>query len=259
MKKLLMPLIGCIAFCCNPPAKEVPQMTGAYNQVSQTVKGGDIDTTTVSIQLKIFTPDYMMYATFDASDSSASFGIGDYSTAAGVVTENVIYSASDTAASTGTATYTLEIEKTPTGYTQVIREMGDSIKFQLTETYERINTEQNSALDGAWQLVSLVDIANGDTTKVEINQYKTYFAGNFIFGHTYRDSTNVLHTGMGYGTFEMANDSTSKEFVKVSTYKTLIGQSVDLAIKLNGPDEYTQTITNENGSMTKEVYKRMKK
>lgn len=259
MKKLLITMIGFIAVCCNP-AKETPQMSGAYNQVSQSLKGGDMDTTSVGLQSKIYTPDYMMYANFNAGDSSASFGIGSYSLAAGVVIENIIYTASDTSENSTPRSYTLEIENTATSYTQVIRDMEmDSVKYQLTEVYERVSTEQASPLDGAWQLVSLANISNGDTTEVEIKQFKTYFGGNFIFGHTYRDSTNVLHTGMGYGTFEMVNDSTSKETVKVSTYTGIVGQSFDIAIKLNGPDEYTQILTNSEGLVSTEVYKRLKK
>jgi len=135
----------------------------------------------------------------------------------------------------------------------------DSVKYQLTEVYERAGTEQSSPLDGAWQLVSMVNISKGDTTKVEINQFKAYSAGGFIFGHTYRDSTNVLHTGIGLGTFETVSDSKIKENIKVSTYKTIVGETVDINISLNGPDEFTQIITAEDASTSTEVYKRLKK
>lgn len=262
MKKLLVVLIGCILFSCNPPAKETPQLTGAYSQLSATIKGNGEDTTVVTQQLKIFTPEYMMYADFSSGDSISSFGIGPYNSEPGIIKENVIYSASDTSANSTSRTYTLEIEKTDTGFKQVIQEIGDSLKYQLTEVYERVGTEQTSPLDGAWQLTSLVNISKNDTTKEDLTNavaYKVYYAGNFMFGNNYRDSLNVRHTGMGFGTFETVSDTKIKEMVKVTTYHEIRGKTIEVNIALNGPDEYTQTITFDNGITSIESYKRLKK
>jgi hypothetical protein len=258
MKKPLMILLGCIALSCSPPEKETPSLVGAYNQLSASLKGSDIDTTWVGQQLKIYTPDFMMYADL-SRDSIGSFGFATYTAEPGIIKENVSYSASDTATDATLQPYTLEIEKTDVGFKQVIQEIGDSIKYQLTEVYERVGNEQVSPLDGAWQLSSLTVIENKDTTKLDFTiAYKVYQAGNFIFGHTYRDSTNVNHTGMGFGTFEY-NDSKVKESIRVSTYKEIVGKTVDVNIALNGADEFTQTITFESGQTNIETYKRVKK
>ena len=90
-------------------------------------------------------------------------------------------------------------------------------------------------------------------------QYKTYNAGHFMWGHTFADSTNKLHTGMGYGTFEMNGTNKVKENVSVSTYYQARGKSFDIDIEMNGADEFKQTITESNGDKGVEVYQRLKK
>ena len=250
-------MIGFIALCCNAP-KETPQLVGAYKQLSASYKGNGEDTTVVTQQLKIYTTDFMMYADF-SPDSVASFGFGTYSAEPGVIKENVSYTSSDTSSNSTLRSYTLDIERTSVGYKQVIPEIGDSIKYQLTEDYERVSKEQTSPLDGAWQLASFRIIQKNDTIKFEGIAYKVYQAGNFMFGNTSTDSTNVKHTGVGFGTFEYISDTQVKETVVVSSYKNVVGKTVDVSIAFSGPDEFTQVITFENGAKYIEVYKKITK
>lgn len=257
MKKLFIVLLGLAAIGCNRE-KEVPQLTGAYSQLSATLKGNGIDTTTVDKQLKIYTSNYMMYAFFSEDDSVSAFGIGTYSAEPGLIKENIFFTADDSTFNFTLRDYTLEIENTDTGFKQVIQEIGDSLKYQLTEVYERTGTAQTTPLDGAWQLASFTSITSGDTIKRDITAYKVYYAGNFMFGNSYHDSTKFHHTGIGYGTFEYVNDTQIKESVKVSTYKTLTGKTFNISIARNGPNQFTQTLTFENGQQDIEVYKRMK-
>ncbi len=90
-------------------------------------------------------------------------------------------------------------------------------------------------------------------------QYKTYYAGHFIFGHTYKDSANKIHTGMGYGTFTMGSANKITENVVVSTYGSIRGKSFDIAIEMTGTDAFKQTISETTGEIGVEFYQRLKK
>ena len=236
-------------------------MPGAYAMLSQSVNDGKKDTTYTTLkQLKIYTGDYMMYANVNPADSVSGFGIGTYSINADSVTENVVYNASDTSANSSPASFSLLIEKTTRGYKQIIPEikMGDQ-KLKLTEEYETAGTAAKSALDGAWTETKAYTIKGKDTVANKAVQYKTYYAGHFIFGHTYADSTKKSHTGIGYGTFEMNGTNKVKENVIASTYSQIRGKSFDIDIEMSGTDEFKQIITDPNGDKNVEVYQRLKK
>ena len=253
-------LLGIVS-CNNEVKKETQHMPGAYTMLSQSVNDGKTDTTYTNLkQLKIYTDDHMMYANINPADSVSGFGIGTYTADTGAVVEKVFYSASDTAANTTPGSFKLLIEKTPKGYKQVIPEIESrGQKFKLTEDYETAGTAATSALDGAWKETKAYTVKGKDTTKNEAIQYKTYYAGHFIFGHTYKDSAAKLHTGMGYGTFEMSGTNKVKEHVAVSTYYQIRGTDVDIDIEMNGADEFKQTITQTNGDKNVEHYQRLKK
>ncbi len=254
----LLALISCNG---NSEKKEAMSMTGAYTMLSQSVNDGKKDTTYTSLQqLKIYTDDFMMYANVNPKDSVSSFGVGTYSITADSVIENVLYNAGDTSASDDPVKFTLVIEKTAKGYKQVIPEItSGTTKMKLTEDYETAGTGAKSPLDGAWKQVKNYTVKGKDTVVNKLTQYKTYYAGHFIFGHTYTDSTKKLHTGMGYGTFEMNGNNKVKESVTASTYSDIQGKNFDIDIALNGADEFMQTITGANGEKDVEIYQRMKK
>lgn len=235
-------------------------MPGAYNLLSQTANDGTKDTVFNNAQLKIYTDGYMMYAHINPPDSLSGFGIATYSTSdTGTVTEHTIYHASATAADSISAAYTLQVEKTPKGFKQVIPEIEDEgRKIKLTEEYEAVGDSERTALDGAWKLVAYYNITGTDTTTDKITQYKTYYAGHFIFGHTITDSAGKYHSGIGFGTFTMNGSDKVKENVTASTYSEVRGQSVDIDIEMNGADEFKQTINFPQGKLV-EVYQRIKK
>ena len=261
--KFIFAMIAFAMIGCNstPNQKEKPAMPGAYNMLSQTVNDGKKDTTYTGLQqLKIYTEDHMMYANFNPSDSSSGFGIGSYTADTGTVTEYVFYSAGDTSINAEPATYTLLIEKTLAGYKQVIPEIGSPGNLvRLTEIYDLASVAVKSPLDGAWKLIKGYTLKGKDTIANTATQFKTYYAGHFLFGHTYADSTKKNHTGMGYGTFAMNGNNKVKENVAVSTYYQIRGQSFDIDIAINGPDEFRQTITDTNGDRNVEIYQRLKK
>ncbi len=265
MKKVILALAVVSAFSYNiPNKKETIQMAGAYKMLSQVVTIGQKDSAISNInQFKIYTSDYMMYANLSSNngDTVSSFGTGSYTMSGGKVIENVIYGASDTSISTNSSSFTLEIKKTAKGYKQVIPDMGESAgqKVKLTEEYEKVSSATKSPLDGAWKQVKAYSIRGKDTTIFPNTQFKTYYAGHFIWGSTYKDSTNKNHTGIGFGTFKVNGNNKIRETVMMSTYSVLNGQSLDFDIKMKGNDEFQQTGTYSQGETNVELYRRVKK
>ena len=250
--------------CNSADKKEDLKVEGAYKMLSQNLKNDKTDTTDNSLQqIKIFTGDHMMYANVNSPDSAGSFGVGSYTINGDTsITEHVIYSASASTKDDTARTYNLIIEKTAKGYKQVIPDisgMNDSLHYKLTEEYENAGTDTKTPLDGVWKLTKAIVIKGKDTAVQKITQYKAYYAGNVIFGHSYTDSLNKNHTGVGFGKFEMNGNSKAKEFMKTSTYHEVRGKDFDLDISMNGEDEFTQVITEKDGTKGVETYQRLKK
>lgn len=264
MKNYPIPLVLLlIALGCSAPKKETPAISGAYNMLRVTTRtDGDATTREGVQQLKIFTKQYMMYVLFDKNNpNGASFGIGTYVARPGGITEHIIYSASGGTVNTTGGVYELEIEMKPNGYQQVINGVNEAGEKTIsTELYESVGTDVTSPLDGMWREIRTYNIDDGDTAVFNMTQYKAYYAGHFMYGHTFEDATTsgATHTGMGFGTFEMVSDTQTKELVTVSTYENS-GRAIDIEIEFNGPDEYKQTITDENGVQNVEIYRRMEK
>ncbi|HEY0679477.1 MAG TPA: hypothetical protein VGD17_14435, partial [Chitinophagaceae bacterium] len=180
-------------------------------------------------QLKIFTEDFMIYANVNPPDSISGFGIGTYSINGDTVTENVIYRAYDSTFNDTASSFNLVINKTDKGYTQVINDMGNNgEKFTLTENYESVGDSADTPLDGAWKLVEHYYVKGNDTTKLQTTQYKVYYAGNCIWGSSWKDSLNKTHTGIGYGTFVMTGNNKVKESMKSSTFAAVRGHDFDI-------------------------------
>jgi hypothetical protein len=246
--------------CNNADKKEAVNVTGAWKMLSQHIKQGTTDTTYTNIQqLKIFTGDHMMYANVDPKDSSGSFGVGSYAASADTITEHVVYNASGANKDDTARTFHLVITKSDKGYKQLINQMATSSQpFALTEEYEATTGEAQTPLDGLWKLSKAITIRGKDTTVDKITQYKAYYAGHVIWGHTYTDSLNKNHTGIGFGTFAMNGNNKAKENMVSSTYSQVTGQSFDLDISTNGADEFTQTIVEKDGTKGIETYQRVK-
>ncbi len=249
---------------CNNAAKKTEtnaSMPGAYKMLSVHVKSDSTDTTyTSGSQLKMYSEDFMMYAFVNTPDSGSSFGIGSYSVNKDTVTENVLFSASDSARNDSPGSFALVIEKTPKGYKQVIADMkaSDGKHYKLTEEYETAGPAANTAIDGAWKQIKYYRIKGKDTAVLPGTQYKMYADGHVIWGHSYADSLKKNHTGVGFGTFELAGNKL-KESVTASTYYVVRGKSFDIDVTMNGTDEFTQTMKEPDGTTGIEVYQRLKK
>ena len=257
-------LLAAFIIGCNNATekKEGLNMGGAYSMISQNVKSDSTDTTYTNYkQLKLYLGDFMMYGGVNPADSVSGFGVGTITENMDTITENVMFNASDTSKSENPGTFKLVIEKTAKGYKQIIPDMGtaNGQKYTLTEEYETVGTSATSPLDGLWKQVKGYSIKGTDTTNNVITQYKMYSAGHFMFGHSYADSTNKLHTGIGYGTFSMDGTTKLKESILATTYASIRGMSFDISIELTGTDAFKQTITNADGTKDVEFYERVKK
>jgi hypothetical protein len=247
--------------CTEPAKKETVSMPGAYKIISVSIKADKLDTTyTNTTQLKIYTNDYMMYANINSPDSVSGFGIGSYSVDMDTVTENVIYNANDSVASDKPETFKLAISKTAGGYKQYIVGMQNNAgqKFDMTETYDSVGANTPTAIDGAWKLVKRFTVKGKDTTNSNGTQFKTYYAGYCIWGHTWKDSLNKSHTGLGFGKFTMPADNKVKEFMSASTYSMVRGHDFDIDLEMMGKDGFKQTMNNSDGTKAVEVYERLK-
>jgi hypothetical protein len=260
MKLMYAALLLLVAGCNNEDKKESTSMPGAYKMLSQSIKGKMIDTTYTSLQqMKIYTDDFMMYANINSPDSISSFGVGSYTMNKDTITESVIYNASDSMRDDTMRNYNLIIEKTAKGYKQVIPEIGTGDrKVKLTEEYESAATGTATALDGAWKQTKRYWIKGKDTMVQKATQFKTYYAGYCIWGHTYTDSLNKVHTGIGFGKFTLTGNKV-KESMIASTYSEVRGHDFDIDIELNGKDEFKQTMNNADSTKSVEVYMRLKK
>lgn len=237
------------------------KMPGAYQMKSVTVKSNQFDTSYTDVnQLKIYTGNYMMYANINAPDSVSSFGIGTYVAKQNSLTEHVIYSAGDATENIQPASFDLAIKKSGNGYSQFIEGMQDNSgqKFDLTEVYESEGTTAKTPLDGAWKLSKSYLINGADTTVNTVTQYKTYYAGNCIWGHTWKDSTNKIHTGIGFGKFSMPAPNKVKESMTASTYSEVRGHDFTIDVAMIGKDGFKQTMTHADGTKSVEIYERLK-
>src|ERR1019366_6132476 len=189
MKNLIFCFAVLAAISCTSTVKEAPKMPGAYFMTSQTVNDGKKDTKYTDLkQLKIYTDSMMMYVQVNPGDSVSGFGVGFYTADTGTVIENNIYSARDTIINSP-ATYSLNITTTPDGYTQVIPEIviGPQ-KSKLTEEYQSVGKVQKTPLDGVWKETDFYTIKGTDTTRSKRTQFKAFYDGYFMFGHTFKDS-----------------------------------------------------------------------
>jgi hypothetical protein len=245
-------LIGC-------GTKPKIEMVGAYQMTSQVINDGTKDSVIDRKQLKIYTDEFMMYASPNVTDSFANFGIGKYKVEDGKVYEYRFYTAED---GDKLDTFVLNIEKTYNGYKQVIENIPIAGKnYKLTEVYESYANSQKSPLDGAWRQVRNVYLTSKGDSSINNSplEYKTFQSGYFIWAITVKDSLNKRTSVFGYGPFEMLGNDKIRESVANSTFRTgFVGRKYDVDIELVGNDSYKQTITFANGDKSTEIYQRLK-
>ncbi len=258
MKKLFPLLL--IVVLTNCKQKEEPNMKGAYSMVSQTMNDGSKDTVINRRQLKIYTDDHVIYAAMRFPDSLASYAVGTYRTEDGNVMEHYYYSSANQFTEDS---FLLKIEKTDSGYKQVIEDLpSQGKKYTFTEEYKSLGKADSTPLNGAWKQMKNFNISTkGDTSTNEniIQQLKVYLSGHFIWASTYLNTAKKTLIFFGYGTFEMEGNTLSKETNTLSTFPPLIDSTVNIQLEFMGKDSYKQTIVWPGESKSVEIYERLKK
>jgi hypothetical protein len=256
MQRLLLATIVVLTACSS---RDTVDLTGSYRLKSQRVTSKDMDSTNHNPQIKIYTGGFGIYAQF-GPDSAASWGVRKLLPAEGGVRESNVFGAVGAAEYPGPYIYTLKVEPTTDGYRQTVSDLQyRSQVLELTEEYERVDSDVQTRCDGAWELTKAFIINGQDTSFLDIVQYKFYHSGSFVFGHSLRDSAKVSTSGFGFGTFDMANDSTLTEHVDVSSYRQIEGKSFKIKVELVDKDNLFQVVDELEGAKSVESYRRLKK
>jgi hypothetical protein len=255
----ILAAFGFIVLLCACNAKPKIQITGAYQLRSEIYNDGTKDSAIDRKQLKIYTEKYMMYASPNATDSFANFGIGTYKIEDGKLYEYRFYTAQF---GERMDTFVLNIEKTYNGFKQIIEGVNaQGRNYKSTEEYVSVATDLKSPLDGTWKQVRNVYLRSTGDSSVNNSplEFKTYQSGYFIWAIPIKDSLNRNTSVFGYGPFDMISPTKVRESVANSTLITgLVGKKYEVDIQMNGNDSYKQTITFANGDKSMEIYQRLK-
>lgn len=258
MKPIIMVIAACTIAVISATGQNNLNMVGAWQMTKQIANDGKKDTLLKQEQLKIYTQGYMMYASPRATDSFGEYGIATYRVEGDRVVENIFYTSS---AGEVTDSAHLKVTKLDDGYRQVIDYSDQNGKLLLIEDYKKVGKPTKTPLDGAWKQVRNTYItANGDTThRPGVTQFKVYQSGYFIWANPNQDpASNNFVTAYGYGTFKMNGNKRCVETNVNSTYHDLVGRPVNIDIEMISDNAYKQTITNEDGSKSIEVYERLR-
>ena len=253
--------LAAIIAGCNQAETPTAQ-NGAYSLDKVIWNDGTKDTETLATdgntQFKIYTDASYFYIA-EAKDSTVSFGIGSYiqKDAKNIEEVNIFNSGSLDSASAAQ----LEITKTEKGYNQFIPELVvRGAKWSGTEYYTKLEGDGASELDGVWQQAKSLEITGLDTADRTYNEYKVYQAGHFMWAAMYKaDTTAATFTkAIGKGKFTLNKEAITEDLT-FSSNRSWVGK-YDMHLTFNGPDEFTQSITDTVAKMTSiKTYKRVSK
>ena len=253
--------LAAIIAGCNQTEKPAAQ-NGAYSLDKGIWNDGTKETETLAsdgnTQFKIYTDASYFYIA-EAKDSSVSFGVGSYiqKDAKNIEEVNIFNSGSMDTASTAQ----LEITKTEKGYNQFIPEiMVRGAKWSGTEYYTKLEGGVASDLDGVWHQSKSLEITGTDTADRTYNEYKVYQAGHFMWAAMYKADTTAqsFTKAIGKGSFTLNKDALTEDLT-FSNNKAWVGK-YNIPVSFNGPDEFTQTITDTVNKITSiKTYKRVSK
>lgn len=235
-------------------------MDGVYNMLSQTFKSDMLDSTFTQLkQLKIYHDGYVIYARVNTADSLGAFGMGTFSMDSGKVTENIVFSATDTLADINTFSVTENITRSSKGFTMVVPNINAGQgKMSVTEEYESIGTETASRLDGVWKQSSGYSFKGTDTVFWNDVQYKAFYGGHFVYGNYVGMNGVDKGTYTSFGTFNL-NDSTLQQNITSSSTPALNGKTVNIKVSFTDDNTYAETHDAPKGRTEVIVYQRMKR
>lgn len=254
MQRLFPFCLALLAAC----SSDKLDMTGSYLMTARGVTGGgQLDTTTFSPQLKIYTGDHVIFAQF-GPDSVPTWGVRKVLPVDGGVRESNVYGAIGVTEMPSPHIYTLSIDETSNGFKQTITDLEYRGQMMaLTEEYERVDSGIPTPYDGPWELTEAFVVNGSDTTHLDIVQYKFYHSGSFVFGHSLRDSLGNSTAGFGYGKFDVGDDNILTEYVEASSYPQIVGKSFKIKVSLDGKDKLFQIVDELEGAKSVETYKRL--
>lgn len=255
----LLVLTSFIASCNQEP--KTASQVGVYKMEKALINDGIKDTSLLAsdgnTQYKIYTPSAYFYIAI-GKDSSVGFGLGTYTQHINKISEANIYNGGtlDTA-----STAILEITRNEKGYSQLIPEfLVSGKKYKWTEEYTSIASNGESSLNGVWHQTKNIEINGKDSVDRTYNEYKVFQGGHFMWAARYLvdSSKNKFSNIVGMGTFTLNNDSLT-ENLEMSSMKGITGK-YNINIKVNGPDEFSQTTTDTTShSIGIKTYKRISK
>lgn len=253
-------LLSIITAGCNNQKAQNQPIDGVYNMVSQTFKSDMLDSTFTQLkQLKIYHNGYVIYARVNTADSLGAFGMGTFTMDSGRLTENIVFSATDTLADINTFAITENITQNDKGFTMFIPNINAGQgKMSVTEQYETAGTGTKSALDGIWKQSSGYSYKGTDTVFWNDVQYKAFYGGHFVYGNYVGMNGINKGTYTSFGTFSL-NGNTLQQNITSSSTPALNGKTVNIKVNFTGDDTYAETHDAPNGRIEVIVYQRMKK
>lgn len=237
------------------------ELPGTYFMTSQTVEQeGKKMTFNQLKQLKVYTDSQFMYTQLNPADSVSSFGVGSFTVMGDSLVEHAVYSSRGSVVDSQPAAYHLFINMTSDGYDQVIGAIKiNGVPSALTESYNRSPKTITSPLDGIWKEVKGYGVsAKNDTSVYKRIQYKAFWNGYFMFGHTVQGDSGKVSTGMGFGNFEMVSNKQFRETDLNSSYPIIAGNTFTIELDMPDKDHFSQTIRNNDGSYSVEFYEKLK-
>lgn len=248
-----------VAACSNREKLDAP-VDGVYNMLSQTFKSDMLDSTFTQLkQLKIYHDGYVIYARVNTADSLGAFGMGTFTMDSGRLTENIVFSATDTLADINTYSITENITLNDKGFTMFIPGVNAGQgKMSVTEKYESAGTGEKSALDGIWKQSSGYSYKGKDTVFWNDVQYKAFYGGRFLYGNYVGINGADKGTYTSFGTFAL-NGANLQQNITSSSTPALNGKTVSIKVAFTGNDTYAETHDAANGRTEVIVYQRVKK
>ena len=260
MKKTVFCIVTMFVFGCDINTKnQMPDLPGAYHMFSNTISNGITDSVASDMnQSKIYTENHFIYAA--THDSIASFAVGTYSKEGTRLTEQVLFSASDTSIFQP-ANYLFDIKKTPQGYSQILKNTG-TLQGKLPETvenYKHIGNKAKCPMDGAWKVWQSYLVHNKDTTwDKAFPNFKLCYDGYIIWGAVSLNPSIMKHqTYMGVSSFTMEGNK-GKELCINSNYYQNKGKTFNMDIEFRNSNEFKQTIVDSlSGIRYVEIFQRL--
>jgi len=258
MKKILiyMALAADIISGCRKIVRS--SYSGVFKLEKQVISGGGRDTLMDLSKMKIYTDHYYIYGGI-APDTTVHIGLGTYALDSGnTIIEHNIF---NNRALDSAQIFVVKLTPSAGGRTQFTPDFGshNMVHYTLTEKYSRLPSLGTSALDGVWELDTLLRLNGKDTMRQRETRFKLFWQGHFMTIRRYpvKDISNNYKNGFSYGKFTLSGDELNGDESMASD--AIPGNSsFNAKIVLTGKHKYKQVTTDpKSGVQTIEIYRRL--